>query len=358
MLVGLAAALGRRRAALPRAGAEPALRGPRDAAVAAVQRITARGAGNLDIITLLFRYLRPLVWWGLLAAACAVVARTANGPRRVPRITWLFAASALAITLTLLASPKQGGRLYLASVALACVAAATLVQSQLQAGWARLVAWGLAALFAIRVGATLVGVYAAVGPEGHDRLARIRSAPPGSTLTVPAYSRPRSRWFMGDDFALSAGAATSRRAGASRASTSPARAALRRRPTTTEATIDPDDLELRQPEQRHGGPGRVRAGHVGDLGWRPRIHAGREVAHDVDALAAWCAGRVTAAAVPLELRAVVTDHFARTARRIRADHARRDERRAHRGALVVARAELRARATSAHTTTTAPARET
>ncbi len=174
-----------------------------------VERITARGADNLDIITLLGRYLRPLLWWGALAAGCAVIARRA--PQRIPRITWLLAATALAITLTLLASPKQGGRLYLASVALSCAAATTLVLSQLQAVGSGLhariqrlapplVAWGLAAFFAIRIGAILVGVYAAVGPEGHDRLAKIRSAPAGSTLTLPAYSRPRSRWFMGDDF--------------------------------------------------------------------------------------------------------------------------------------------------------------
>lgn len=163
-----------------------------------VERIASRGADNLDIITLLGRYLRPLVWWGLLAAACAVVMRAA--PRRIPRITWVFAATALAITLTLLASPKQGGRLYLASVALSCAAATAIVSSQVHALWSRLVAWALVALFAIRAGVNLVGVYAAVGPEGHDRLAKIRSAPPGSALTVAPYSRPRSRWFMGDDF--------------------------------------------------------------------------------------------------------------------------------------------------------------
>lgn len=170
-----------------------------------VERITARGADNLDIITLLGRYLRPLVWWGLLAAVCAMLSRAA--PRRIPRVTWLLAATGLAITLTLLASPKQGGRLYLASVALSCAAATALLMSQLQvvrshvpAIAMRALAWALVAVFAIRAGANLVSVYAAVGPEGQDRLAKIRSAPPGSTLTVAPYSRPRSRWFMGDDF--------------------------------------------------------------------------------------------------------------------------------------------------------------
>jgi hypothetical protein len=122
-----------------------------------------------------------------------------TSPRRVPMIAWLFAGAALAITLTLLASPKQGGRLYLASTALASAAMTTILLSQLHATWTRVAAWALAAFFAIRVGAALIGVYSAVGPEGHDRLAKIRSAAPGSTLTLRAYSRPRSRYFMGED---------------------------------------------------------------------------------------------------------------------------------------------------------------
>jgi hypothetical protein len=126
-----------------------------------------------------------------------VVARAT--PRRIPRITWLFVAIALAITLTLLASPKQGGRLYLASVVASCAAVTGILCSQLHATWARIAAWALAGVLAIRVGAALVGVYSTVGPEGHDRLARIRSAPAGSTLIIQTYSRPRSRYFMGED---------------------------------------------------------------------------------------------------------------------------------------------------------------
>lgn len=162
-----------------------------------LERIAARGADNLDIVTPLLRYLRPLALWGVLAAVCAVVARAT--PRRIPRITWLFAATALAITLTLLASPKQGPRLYLASVVAACAGMTVILCSQLHATWARVTAWLLAGVLAIRVGAALVGVYSTVGPEGRERLAKIRSAAPGSTVIIETYSRPRSRYFLGED---------------------------------------------------------------------------------------------------------------------------------------------------------------
>jgi hypothetical protein len=162
-----------------------------------VERITARGAGNLDIFTLLLRYLRPLAIWLGLAALCAFVG---GAPRRIPRIAWLLAATALVITLTLLASPKQGPRLYLASVAFVGAAVATIVHAQLERSWHRALAWGLAAVLAGRIAIKLVMVYASVGPEAHERLEQILTAKPGSTLELAPYSQPRSRWFMGDDF--------------------------------------------------------------------------------------------------------------------------------------------------------------
>ena len=81
----------------------------------------------------------------------------------------------------------------------ACAAATAAVRAQLDATWARVAAWALSGVLAIRVGAALVGVYSTVGPEGRDRLAKIRSAPAGSTLIIQTYSRPRSRYFMGED---------------------------------------------------------------------------------------------------------------------------------------------------------------
>jgi hypothetical protein len=161
-----------------------------------LERITARGADNVDIVTALCRYLRPLLFWFALAGVAAWFAR-----RRVPRITWVLAATALAITLTLVASPKLGARLYLASVAFSCAAAASFVLSQLEATWSRALAWALAAVFALRTGGKLVSVYANVGPTARARLTAIEAARPGTVLQLPTYSEPRSRWFMGDDFA-------------------------------------------------------------------------------------------------------------------------------------------------------------
>jgi hypothetical protein len=159
-----------------------------------LERITARGADNVDIVTVLFRYLRPLVFWLALGGVAAWFAR-----RRIPRVTWVLAATALAITLTLLASPKLGPRLYLASVAFACAAIASLVVAQLETTWSRALAWALAAVFAARTGAKLVTVYASVGPTARARLSTIKGARPGTVLRLPAYSEPRSRWFIGDD---------------------------------------------------------------------------------------------------------------------------------------------------------------
>jgi hypothetical protein len=157
-------------------------------------RITARGADNVEIVTVLFRYLRPLAFWLALGGVAAWFAR-----RRIPRVTWVLAATSLAITLTLLASPKLGPRLYLASVAFGCAAAASLVLSQLEARWSRALGWALATVFAALTAVQLVTVYARVGPTAHARLSRILSAPPGTVLQLPPYPEPRSRWFMGDD---------------------------------------------------------------------------------------------------------------------------------------------------------------
>ncbi len=187
-----------------------------------VERIVARGFGNLDIVTLLLRYVRALGLWLVLGAVAYWSARGARSSRssrssrstrstpaspaepavspRTSRTAWILVGASLAITLTLLASPKQGGRLYLASVAFASAGVAAIVLPQLTTWWSRAIAWTLAALLAGRVGYKLVTVYAAVGPQAHDRLAKIMSAPKGSTLTLPAYTQPRSRWFMGDDF--------------------------------------------------------------------------------------------------------------------------------------------------------------
>ncbi len=159
-----------------------------------LERITARGADNVDIVTVLFRYLRPLIFWLALAGIAAWFAR-----RRIPRITWVLGGASLAITLTLLASPKLGPRLYLASTAIACAAVASLVVSQLEATWSRALAWALAAVFAMRTGSKLVTVYASVGPTARARLSKILDAPPGTVLRLPTYAAPRSRWFMGDD---------------------------------------------------------------------------------------------------------------------------------------------------------------
>ena len=59
-----------------------------------------------------------------------------------------------------------------------------------------------AAVIIVVIGLRLVSAYDRVGHEFAARLAAIRSAPKGSTVAVPPYSQARTRYVLGDDFAL------------------------------------------------------------------------------------------------------------------------------------------------------------
>ena len=164
-----------------------------------VGRIVERGVlGNLGVLGRLALALAPML--PLVIAGVVERRRGAALP-----ITERWALRALAIaglvcTLTLLASPKLGPRLFVASVALVIAGTVGWLVVQLQR--LRLACAIVAACALLYVEVRLLAAYAAAGPPGALRLARIREAAPGSKVTVPRYPVEPSRYFLGDDFAL------------------------------------------------------------------------------------------------------------------------------------------------------------
>ncbi len=131
--------------------------------------------------------------------ACRFVNRHVLTRARALSIVFGF-ATAVAILLTLLASPKQGPRLYFAPITLMCAAIASWVVPMLAARWTRAIAWLLAATSLCYAGWRLVPIYRELDIESRARNAQLAHAAPNSTVTVPAFSQPLSRWFLGDDF--------------------------------------------------------------------------------------------------------------------------------------------------------------
>jgi hypothetical protein len=158
-------------------------------------RIADRGvAGNLGVLARLavsLWPLIPLVGVGLLGRP------TAPATER-----WALRALALAgvaCTLTLLASPKIGPRLYAASVGLIAAAVVGWLMTRLDR--LRIACAAAAAIVVLAIAIRLVTIYAAVGPLGADRWAKIAYASHGSTVRVPRYPVDASRYFLGDDLA-------------------------------------------------------------------------------------------------------------------------------------------------------------
>jgi len=164
-------------------------------------RIASRGiVADLWIVFGIVWY----AWKMVLALALGLVAWWLGGRPRIAgaRSALAIALAAFAIALTLLASPKQGGRLDFASVCLLAAATASVVVPLLGDVRLRIAAWLLAGA---AVGYMLVAclwTYAIVGPEAAQRLVNLEHAPKGSDIHVPPLSLAKSRWFLGDDFAV------------------------------------------------------------------------------------------------------------------------------------------------------------
>ena len=164
-------------------------------------RITTRTlTENAAIVLLLLWYSWRVVAWLALAALAYRLGPRLDPSTRVRNISIIVGlATAGAITLTLLASPKQGPRLYFAPITLSCAALTSWIVPMLAARWARTIAWVLVASALAYTGWRCIATYHEVGPEFAARIAVLEHAAPGTSATVPAYSLPRSRWFVGDD---------------------------------------------------------------------------------------------------------------------------------------------------------------
>ncbi len=165
-----------------------------------LERIVERGAhGNGRILLLLLIYLAPLVIGLLLGVIAKLRGATAVASRSQRIAELVLLAMSFTIVATLLASPKLGDRLYFASICLACAAVAGWVVSRLGTA-ERWLAAGVAAVVISFVSYRLVTAYHQAAREFAARVALIKAAPPGSTVSVPPYSQSRSRYVLGDDF--------------------------------------------------------------------------------------------------------------------------------------------------------------
>ena len=165
-----------------------------------VERIAARRlAENVKIVLGPYAAIWRLgLWLVLVGVGWRVRAKLARAD--AVSIAVMLAASLL-IVLTLLVSPKQGGRLDFASICLACTAVASAVMPFVRSRLARLVAWLFAAGSVAYLLFNLLATYGRVGPEFAARFDAIESASPHTRVRVAPYTLPRSRWFLGEDFA-------------------------------------------------------------------------------------------------------------------------------------------------------------
>jgi hypothetical protein len=165
-------------------------------------RVIERGlVGDLGVALAFVGYTWPMI---VAVAFGAIAWRVAGKPPLGPAVRRAAAivAAAAAISITLLASPKIGQRLYFASSCLVAAAVVTLILPMLADRRARIVAWLGAAVTIACMLVQSLRVYAAVGPEGAERLDAITHAVEHSVVTVAPYSKPRSRWFLGEDFGV------------------------------------------------------------------------------------------------------------------------------------------------------------
>jgi len=169
-------------------------------------RILDRGfAGNFFVLGRLGIAILPM----LPLVALGLADRTAlpfGSPRTPTSPTERWAPLGLALagvlcTVTLLASPKIGPRLFAASVGLVGAGLVGWLVVRLRRPALRTASAILAAGAAIAVALRLILIYAAVGPLGVERLARVEHGAPHTTVIVRRYPVPPSRYFLGEDFA-------------------------------------------------------------------------------------------------------------------------------------------------------------
>ncbi len=158
--------------------------------------------GNLRVVFGTFGYASPAA----VALALGWFARRSGGAEPIsrPRVWTIYVAlaAAMLISLTLLVSPKQGPRLHFAPVIAICVALASWLVPQLRVRWSRIVFGVLVAGVVCFVSERLLVSYATLDDEFTARLDALDHAPKGSVIALPLYSIGRSRWVIGDDFAI------------------------------------------------------------------------------------------------------------------------------------------------------------
>jgi hypothetical protein len=166
-----------------------------------IERVTSRGiVADLGIVFLMGWY----GWKMAFGLVLGLVAWLLGGRPRMHggRSAAVIALAAFAIAVTLLASPKQGSRLYFASICLLATATAGVVAPLLVDWRTRIAAWLLAGAAIGYMLVECIQTYAVVGPEAAHRLAILEHASKGSVVQVVPYSLAKSRWFLGDDFAV------------------------------------------------------------------------------------------------------------------------------------------------------------
>lgn len=178
----------------------------RSARFSALGLIASRGvAGNYDVLA---NFVGE-VQWAVDLVIAAVLWFVIDGRRRgdaagLPRTTAVAVAGLIAaagsIVVTLFASPVTTERLLFAPAVLLACGLAAVVEHAITARRVRIAVTCACAVLGAYHAVRFVQVYAAARRDGLARLARLAAAAPGTTVVVPPYTTPRSRWFRGDDF--------------------------------------------------------------------------------------------------------------------------------------------------------------
>jgi hypothetical protein len=165
-------------------------------------RITERGVGR-D----LFLVVKPYIYYAVFGVPWLVIAIVARvrggGPMMTPaerRPLLALVVASLVVTVTLLGSPKEGERLYFAVAVFAAMAiAGAVIAATRTTPRLRLAAIVFSALVLAVICERCIETYAVVGPESEERIDILSKAAPGSTVTLPRYTREHSHWWVGED---------------------------------------------------------------------------------------------------------------------------------------------------------------
>lgn len=164
-----------------------------------VERILSRsGHDSFRIAYIFLLALVGVAPWLLVAAGSALRGRWRLSTLELG-LSVAAAVTGALMVVTLFGSPKSGPRLYYAPAAMLVVAVLIWLPRAMARPLARRLLLGVTLAASLYAYGSLLLTYATVGREFRERMALLDRSR-GAAVEVPRYSRPQSRWFLGDDF--------------------------------------------------------------------------------------------------------------------------------------------------------------